>query len=129
MARSRVFSFDLLRIRSWSPYVLDFVLSQKPQRRRPCRLSSFVVASCVQQPRICAALVLLSTSLVVAQLASSSLFRRLVLMPVPTWHLRRVFTPTKESQEVIEKQVPGRCPQVLGERPKQESSPFIRSSS
>jgi hypothetical protein len=35
MARSHVFSFDLLQIRSWSPYVLDFVLSQKPQRRRP----------------------------------------------------------------------------------------------
>jgi hypothetical protein len=66
--------------------------------------SPIVVASCVQQPRICVVSVLLSISLAVAQLASSSLFHRLVLMPVPTCCLRLVFASTKECQEDVEKQ-------------------------
>jgi hypothetical protein len=40
-----------------------------------------------------------------------------------------MFAATKESQEDVEKQAPGRCPQVLGERPEQGSSPFLWSSS
>jgi hypothetical protein len=43
-----------------------------PSRRRSCQVSSFVVALCVQQPRVYVAPALLSTSLAVAQLASSS---------------------------------------------------------
>jgi hypothetical protein len=40
-----------------------------------------------------------------------------------------MFIPAKESQNSVEKQAPGRCPQVLGERPEQGSSSFLRSSS
>jgi hypothetical protein len=40
-----------------------------------------------------------------------------------------VFAPTKESQDDVEKQASGRCPQVLGKRPEQGSSSFIRIAS
>jgi hypothetical protein len=43
--------------------------------------------------------------------------------------VRQDFSVKERFQEYVEKQAPGRCPQVLGKRPKQGSLSFIRIAS